>query len=305
MTTMKKSCRRVVVPSCLGPSPRMRPLLVFLVVAYCGWVAAAAQEGSPRRIISFIPAVTEMLFALGAGDRVVAVGSFDKYPPQVEKLPRVGALLDPDLERIISLKPDLVTVYGSQTDLRTQLERAKVPLFLYSHAELTDVTKTILELGARVGRSERAGELVGEIEGNLAAVRQRVVGQQRPRTLIVFGRESGALRGIYASGGYGFIHDMVTAAGGDNIFADLKQQAVQATTELIIARRPDVIIELRADPLAQDQLTREVAAWKQLPSVPAVRNGRVHIITDLRTVVPGPRVAEGVDVIARVLHGGK
>ena len=67
--------------------------------------------------------------------------------------------IDPDLERIISLKPDLVTVYGSQTDLRTQLERAKVPLFLYSHADLSDVTKTILELGARVGRNERAREL--------------------------------------------------------------------------------------------------------------------------------------------------
>ena len=306
MTTKKKSCRRVVVPSRLRPSARVSALLIsLLVLASFSGVAVRGQEGNPRRIISFIPAVTEMLFALGAGDRVVAVGSFDKYPPQIEKLPRVGALLDPDLERIISLKPDLVTVYGSQTDLCTQLERAKVPLFLYSHAELSDVTKTILELGARVGRSERARELVGEIERNLAAVRQRVVGQQRPRTLIVFGRESGALRGIYASGGYGFIHDMVTAAGGDNIFADLKQQAIQATTELIIARRPDVIIELRADPLTPDQLTREVGAWTQLSSVPAVRNARVHIITDLRTVVPGPRVAEGVDVIARVLHGAR
>ena len=107
------------------------------------------------------------------------------------------------------------------------------------------------------------------------------------------------------SGRKAHVDNMVTAAGGDNIFADLKQQAVQATTELIIARRPDVIIELRADPLAPDQLTREVGAWQQLSSVPAVRNGRVHIITDLRTVVPGPRVAEGVDVIARVLHGAK
>ncbi len=279
-------------------------LLVVLVACLCG-VATGAQEGTPRRIISFIPAVTEMLFALGAGDRVVAVGSFDKYPAEINKLPRVGALLDPDLERIISLKPDLVTVYGSQTDLRAQLERAQVPLFLYSHAELSDVTKTILDLGARVGRTERARELTGGIERKVEAVRQRVSSQRRPRTLIVFGRESAALRGIYASGGYGFIHDMVTAAGGDNVFADLKQQAVQATTELIIARRPDVILELRAEPLNEEQLVREINAWKPLSSVPAVRNGRVHIIADLRTVIPGPRVAEGVDVIARVLHGAR
>ena len=280
-------------------------LLLLPVVACLGAVAVGAQQGSPRRIISFIPAVTEMLFALGVADRVVAVGSFDRYPPEIEKLPRVGALLDPDLERIISLKPDLVTVYGSQTDLREQLTRAKLPLFVYSHAELSDVTKTIIDLGTRVGRAERARELAGAIERRLQDIRQQVVSKPRPRTLIVFGRESGSLRGVYASGGYGFVHDMVTAAGGDNVFANLEQQAVQATTELIIARRPEVILELRAEPLSPDRLAQELASWKALASVPAVRNGRVHLIADLRTVVPGPRVAEGVAVIAGVLHGAR
>ena len=92
-------------------------------------LAGLHAQGQPQRIISLIPAVTEMLFALGAGDRVVAVGSFDRYPPQVEQRPRVGALLDPDLERMLALKPDLVAVYGSQTDLRQQLQRAGVPVF--------------------------------------------------------------------------------------------------------------------------------------------------------------------------------
>ena len=265
-------------------------------------LAAYAQD-HPRRIVSFIPAVTEMLFALGAGDRVVAVGSFDRYPPEIETLPRVGALLDPDLERILSLRPDLVTVYGSQTDLRAQLQRAKVPIFVYSHAELADVTTTILDLGDRVGRAEQARELTAGIERALRDVRQRVASHPRPRTLIVFGRESLSLRGIYASGGYGFVHDMVTAAGGDNIFADLKQQAVQATAELIIARRPEVILELRAEPLTPDQQARELATWKQLSSVPAVRDGRVHIIADPRVVVPGPRVGEGVALLAGAIHG--
>ena len=296
------SRRRVVVPSWLEPSARARVLLLLLCVCACfGEVAARAQYG-PRRIISFIPAVTEMLFALGVGDRVVAVGNFDKYPPEIQTLPKVGALLDPNLERILSLRPDLVTVYGSQTDLRAQLESARVPLFVYSHADLSDVTKTIVDLGARVGRSERARELTAEIERALSEVRQRVSGQPRPRTLIVFERESYTLRGIYASGGYGFIHDIVTAAGGDNIFADIKQQAVQATTELIIARRPDVILEVRAEPLSPDQQVKEVASWTSLSSVPAVRGRRIHIIADPRTVIPGPRVAEGAAVIARVLH---
>ena len=262
----------------------------------------AGRQERPRRIISIIPAVTEMLFALGVGDRVVAVGSFDRYPPAIEKLPRVGALIDPDLEQILSLRPDLVTVYGSQTDLRTQLERAKVPLFMYGHAGLADVTKTILDLGVRVGHPDRARELTRNIERALAHVRQRVSTLPRPRTLIVFGRESFTLRGIYGSGGYGFVHDMVTAAGGDNVFADLNQQAVQATTELILARRPEVILELRAEPLTADDQAKELAAWKQLSSVPAVRSGRVHIIADARVVIPGPRVAEGTEIIARILH---
>jgi iron complex transport system substrate-binding protein len=273
-------------------------LVLFMFVI----TPSARKQGAPGRIISLIPAVTEMLFALGAGDRVVAVSSFDEYPPEVEKLQRVGALLDPDLERILSLRPDLVAVYGSQVDLRKQLERAKVPVYVYSHAGLADVTRTLQQLGDRVGRPERAGALAREIEGRIAEIRKRVASSPRPRTLIVFGRESFSLRAIYASGGYGFVHDMVSAAGGDNVFADIEREAVQATTEQIIARRPDVILELRVDPLSAADQRREAATWRQLASVPAVRNGRVHIIADARTVVPGPRVADGVDLIARVLH---
>ena len=91
-------------------------------------LAALQPSATPTRIISLIPAVTEMLFAIGAGPQVMAVGSFDRYPPEVEKLQRVGALIDPDVERILSLRPDLVAIYGSQADLRIQLERAKVPV---------------------------------------------------------------------------------------------------------------------------------------------------------------------------------
>lgn len=280
---------------------RRAKLLLTTALMTLTLAAYAAQQ--PQRIISLVPAVTEMLFALGAGDRVVGVGSFDKFPPEVEKLPKVGALLDPDLERILSLRPDLVVVYGSQADLRAQLDRARVPMFIYSHAALADVTETIRSLGEQIGAPERAGILAREIERRIAAVRTRVAGKPRPRTLIVFGRERLALRGIYASGGYGFVHDMVEAAGGDNIFGDINQQSVQASAELILARRPDVILELRADPLDPDTEARERAVWNALSSVPAVRSGRVHIIADPRTVIPGPRVAEGVEVIARVLHG--
>ncbi|MEO6213537.1 MAG: helical backbone metal receptor [Vicinamibacterales bacterium] len=264
--------------------------------------ADTAPQNQPRRIISLIPAVTEMLFALGAGDRVAGVSSFDRFPAQVDKLPTVGALLDPNLEKILSLKPDLVVVYHSQEDFRRQLGRAGVPTYIYTHAGLADVTDTIRTVAERIGSRERGRELAGRVEANLGDIRKRVAGRPRPRTLVVFGRENYSLRGIYASGGKGFIHDMVTLAGGDNVFADVQREAVQATTELILSRRPEVILELRADPMTPAEERKELAVWGQLPSVPAVRAGRVHMLVDTRTVIPGPRVAEGVEAIFARLH---
>jgi iron complex transport system substrate-binding protein len=263
---------------------------------------ARSAPQRPSRIVSLIPAVTEMLFAIGAGDQVVGVGTFDRYPPAVEKLPRVGALLDPDLERILSLRPDLVVVYGSQTDLRQQLDRGKIPVFVYTHAGLADVTQTMRQLGERAGRVREANDAAKQVETALEAIRQRVAARTKPRVLLVFGRESGALRGIYASGGIGFLHDMLEIAGGVNALADVKRQSMQATTELILARAPDVIIELRGTRASEDEARAMRADWNVLGSVPAVRNGRVHLIADERVVVPGPRVAEGTQLLAAALH---
>ena len=286
-----------------------RILIVLVLIGLIAGVAPAGMDGqtqkvaeTPSRIVSLVPAVTEMLFAVGAGTRVVGVSSFDRFPPEVERIQRVGALLDPDVERILGLRPDLVVVYRSQTDLITQLGRAQVPAFVYAHAGLADVTSTLRDVGARVGVAERATALASDIERRIEALRKRFAGRPGPRTLVVFGRDAFALRGRYASGGSGFIHDMLTAAGGTNVFADTKRQALQATTELILARAPDVILELRGDPIDAGTEAKELRVWDALASVPAVRNHRVHIVADPRTVIPGPRVADAVEVLSRLLH---
>jgi iron complex transport system substrate-binding protein len=243
-----------------------------------------------------------MLFAIGAGPQVVAVSSFDEYPPQVLKLPRVGALLDPDLERILALRPDLVVIFDSQTDLRRQLERATIPVFVYRDEGLADVMGVIKRLGERVGREAEATKVVNDITARMDGIRKRVAGRPRPQTLVVFGRDALALRGIYASGGIGFISDMLEAAGGANVFSDVKQKSVQATSELILARRPEVILELRSGEMTLEQRNKEISVWQALAAVPAVRSGRVAIVNDPTTVVPGPRVADGTELIARTLH---
>ena len=134
-----------------------------------------------------------MLFAIGAGPQVVAVSSFDTFPPEVATRPRVGALLDPDVERVLSLTPDLVAIYGSQSDLRRQLERASIPVFDYRHAGLPDILRTIRELGRVTGHAAAAEAVAAGIERELADVRARSHAGAAPRTLLVFGREPGAL----------------------------------------------------------------------------------------------------------------
>ncbi|MEW6321058.1 MAG: helical backbone metal receptor [Acidobacteriota bacterium] len=276
--------------------------VAWLELAAASWPAPAAAQ-APARIVSLVPALTEMLFAIGAGRQVVGVSSYDTYPPEVERLPRVGALIDPDVERILSLKPDLVVIYGSQTDLRTQLARAAIPVFEYRHGGLPHVTGTVRALGVRTGHAAEADELADRIDARLAAVRARVAGRERPRTLLVFGRERGALRGIYASGGTGFLHDMLEAAGGVNVFADIALEAVQVSTEQILARRPDVILEMRSTDIPEGaELEREIRAWAPLASVPAVQRGRIRIIAGSGVTVPGPRVVDGVERMAAVLH---
>ena len=122
--------------------------------------------------------------------------------------------------------------------------------------------------------------------------------------MLIFGREPGTLRGIYASGGVGFMHDMLEAAGGADMFADMKRQSLQATTEILLTRAPEVIIEVHSgDPWPADRISREQAVWNGLPSLPAVRAKRVRIIVDDRLSIPGPRVAEAVRLLADILHG--
>jgi iron complex transport system substrate-binding protein len=269
--------------------------LVALVVA----ISLHAQS-APQRIISIIPSTTEMLFAMGAGSRVIGVGNFDRYPPEALARPKVGGLIDPDIERIISLKPDLVVVYGTQSDLRTQLDRARIPIFLYQHAGLPDITTTIRQLGARIGSVKESSALADRIEAEIADVRKRVAGRPRPRTLLVFGRDAETLRGIYASGAIGFLHDMLEAAGGTNVFSDVKRQSIQATSELAVARAPDVILEIGID--TASTTGRNLAAWNALPSIPAVRNKRIYELRGDGMMNPGPRIGASVRRVAEVLH---
>lgn len=281
-------------------------LIVVALVAVLVWAARPAtmqQRASAARIVSLVPALTEMLFAIGAGPQVVAVSSYDAFPPEVKSLPRVGALLDPDMERILALRPDLVISYGSQTDVQAQLARANIRVYSYRHAGLAGIFSTLQELGAAVGRPADGERLARDIRSRLDTIETRVRGRSKPRTLLVFERDPVSLRGVYVSGGVGFLHDMLGIAGGTNVFADVTRESVQPSIETMLARAPDVILEVRATGLlGAADLTQAKRVWSVLASVPAVKQGRIQILSGEHLVVPGPRVVQGTEAFARALH---
>ncbi len=178
-------------------------LAVFVLVIVRAALQPPGQaQTRPLRIVSIVPSVTEMLFAMGAGPRVVGVSSFDQFPLEVLTRTRVGGLIDPDIERIISLRPDLLVVYGTQNDLRMQMQRAGIPIFPYEHSGLADITQTIRQRWRESRQSARGARRWPRASSPTSQrSEQLVAGRPRPRTLLVFGRDADTLRGIYASGG--------------------------------------------------------------------------------------------------------
>ncbi len=258
----------------------------------------------PSRVVSLVPAATEMLFSIGAGPRVVAVSSFDHFPPQVERLPRVGALLDPDMERIFALRPDLIVVFEGQVELREKLSVAGIDLFTFPRPTVANILQSLRSLGRRTGFAEQAAREADDIERQLDAVRQRVERLPAPRTMLVIGREPGTLRNIFVSGGFGFLSDLLGIAGGANVFGDVRRENLQVTTEAILAAQPDAIVEVVASqPWSAAEIEREKHAWDALPSLPAVRNHRVSLLIGDELVTPGPRIVQAARELARALHG--
>jgi len=277
--------------------------LVRLADANPAGFAPQATQSRPARIISLVPSLTEMLYAIGAGPQLVAVSSYDEFPPEVKRLPRVGALLDPDLERILSLRPDLVLTYGSQTTLEAQLTRASVKVFSYRHAGVAGIIRGLRDLGAVTGHAAEGEREARAVERQLDAIHAKVASLPRIRTLLVFGRQPQALQQMYASGGTGFLHDLLETAGGANVFDDMKRESVQPSQETVLSRAPEVILEVRADnALTPAQMAAERRAWAPLAAIPAVRSGRIYFLTADYFVVPGPRVTMAAEAFARTLH---
>jgi iron complex transport system substrate-binding protein len=247
------------------------------------------------RIVSLVPSVTETLFALGIGDEVVGVSSYDDYPPAVTRLPRVGSFLTPNLEAIAALRPTIVMGRGISSNQRElhALRALGYETLMLEDDSLAQIEQSIRTIGKRMGRSLQAEGIVASIEANVSDVRTRVHPYPQRRTLMLVGHQP-----IVAVGTGTYLDDLLKVAGADNIADAAAQQWPQLSIEYIVAMRPEVIIDgqMGTDPQSPSQY------WNTYPTIPAVTNHRVVGYPEDPTLHPGPRVGGTLEMIAKLVH---
>lgn len=251
-----------------------------------------------RKIVSLAPNLTEIVFALGAGDRVIGVGDFDTYPPEVAALPKVGGLLNPNLERILELTPDLVLLHASNSELADRLRKLGLRPVVFTADSIDEVYRVVLRLGQELGLDADARALVTGMKHELTVV-AAPPDTPRPKVLIVVGRTTGTLQGLRSVGPGSFLDEIVVLAGGKNVADDTDTPWPELSKEAIVAAAPDVILEL--SPGATDDEATALAPWKALPNLPAVHNGHVRRLTADHLLIPGPRLVTTVRDVRTVL----
>ncbi|MBI2434964.1 MAG: ABC transporter substrate-binding protein [Candidatus Hydrogenedentes bacterium] len=254
-------------------------------------------------IISMAPNLTETVYALGLGERVIAVGDYDDWPPEVNQLPRVGGYLDPDFEKITMLSPGMILLPGKHQQVSEYAALNHLPVLNVDMDSLKSIDEGIATLGEALGAQEAASGLRHKLQEEIAAVREATQGLARPQVLIITSRQSRDLNQLYTTGGDSFVSEYVALAGGDNIYGDSTQRYLEASKETVVVKAPDVILEFHAGAhLSETDRAALVADWDALPSLPAVKEQRIYLLTESHALRPGPRVVEMAWKVARLLH---
>ncbi|MGB7055587.1 MAG: cobalamin-binding protein [bacterium] len=255
---------------------------LLLTASFC----ARKQAANGYRIVSLSPAMTEILFSLGAGDKVVGVTTFCDFPAQAKKITKVGDFSHPSIERIVGLKPDLVIVnLPEQIRVKKELDKLNIVTFVSAPRSLSDIYHEILALGTRLDLVKNADSLVEYMRRNL----EEVVPEHRPKTYVEISPKP-----IITIGADTFLNDLIYRAGGINIFADLDKDYPVVGQETVILRNPDIIIVLHPE---------EIAGRTGWQKVAAIMNGRVytHLNPD-HLMRPGPRLVQGFRQLVQIIN---
>jgi iron complex transport system substrate-binding protein len=254
----------------------------------------------PQRIVSLAPNTTEILFALGCGDQVVGVTRFCDYPPEALAKTKVGGLVDPSLESIQALRPDLVVAFrGNPLRAVERLQALRLPVFVLDIGRtLDDLFVLIEKLGAVTGRAEAAAGLNRKLRGEIQAVRAALADAgAKPKVFLVLHGQ-----GLWTCGRTSYLHDLIVQAGGVNVAAGIAKDWAFYSRERLLQDNPDVILVLARSAEEFAQARAGLAGAAGLAGIRAVRSGRVHLVDQNAASRFGPRLASTLRDVAALLH---
>jgi iron complex transport system substrate-binding protein len=251
---------------------------------------------TPTRIVSLAPSVTEMLFAIGAGDQLVGVTQFCNYPPEALKKPKVG-YANPNLESLVALQPDLVVAPNEllKPDVLLKLDQLKIPVFVLTEKNIEDIFVHIQTLGRMLDRSTTANAVAMELRQQIAQITQRTERFSPVRVLYVLNSQP-----LITVGPGSFIDQLIVLAGGVNVAAKASTAYPRLSMEAVLHDDPEVLVF----PVGETEgiSESEQAAWRQWSTMTAVKQGRLHQIPADLLNRPGPRIARGLELLANILH---
>jgi iron complex transport system substrate-binding protein len=250
----------------------------------------------PARLVSLAPSITETLFALGLGERVVGNTDYCEVPAEARLKPHVGSILSPSLEKIVTLRPDLVlgSPSANRRETAERLARLGIPLYGVAAQTVDETLASIADLGKLLGRETEAARLVGELRQRIDAVTKRVSGREPPKVLFVVW-----YRPLTTAGARTFISDVIRRAGGDPINHGLSGEWPRLSLEEALRLDPDVILFPRSQSFSPEpEEFQSLPGWRNLR---AVKRRRMYVISDA-IIRPSPRLVDSLEEVARILH---
>jgi len=262
-----------------------------------------------ERIVSLSPNATEILFGIGAFDRVVAVSTYCEYPPEVEKLPRVGGWTNTNLEQVLVLDPDLVILSDAQAPLvEGRLHSLGLQTLVVGSQSLEDIFKAVDVIGRAVGNPEEAKRLSDSMRSELSAIEAAVRGRPRPRTLVVVDRLPGTLRDVYIATRGSYLTKLVEIAGGNPITPEAPHNYTQISAEALAVFDPEVVFDMVqalnapvAVPGMSELAEDPTAVWRTI-EIQAVKDQRIYSLSDKKLVHPSQFAVQAAWEMARRLH---
>jgi len=252
---------------------------------------------NPVRVVALAPSITEIVFALGQEQRLVGIARFSDFPQQALRLPQVGSYIQPDIEKIVALNPDLCIAVkdGNPRVLADRLESLGIPVYAVDPLDLGSIMTMVLQIGDLLNAGDRARSIVTEMKSRMDRVRERVMrAEHRPGVFFQIG-----ISPIVSVGKGTFIHELINMAGGMNLCADYSAYP-RLSREQVVALSPEVlIITTMHQGVSIEQVTREWSGW---PQIPAVRDGRIAVVDSNIFDRPTPRQVDALEQLVRVIH---